>query len=243
MQVSKINYTNNKTTFTSYNNPIKSFDIPSPKGMLHFYEINSKHQAKNSFCKALAEFFLENFATTSSHPYWKLLISDKKTDLFYDRVKDDAKRYKKFLKSKDSTVLVAKDKAKHIVAAIFTKSLNETPTVKDADTLYIDSIAVNPEYRGKGIGETLINKILSSAAERFSDVFLVAYKESVPFYKKLGFQTLDYYKKPNAQYLISELAKDRLDYPEYAEFMEKPLLKECPIDWCSRIEYRNIPKW
>ena len=240
MQITRTNY-NTRPSFTSYNNPIKSFDLYTPKGKLHFYEINSRHQPNNGFCRKLAEFFIEIFANTSSHPYWGT-ITNTKGVAFIDRVADEAKRIKKVMRSKDSTVLLAKDKAKNIVAAIFSKSLNESPLVKDSDTLYIDAIAVNPEYRGSSIGKIMMTKVLESSARRFSDAFLVSYRESVPFYKKLGFQALDYYKNPNSQFLISEMAKERLDYPEYAEFMELPLLKPCYMDWCSRIERRSMMK-
>lgn len=238
MQINKTNSIN----FTSYNNPIRSFDVKTKAGVLHFCEINYKHPPKNAFYKKLAGFFLDNFANTSSHPFWEKFrkpFLDKQ--VYNDYIDIDVKNYKKALYNKNTTILLAKDAEKNIVAAMFARPLKETQTVRDSQTLYIDSIAVAPKYRGNNVGARILEKLLLSAQKRFTDAFLVSYKESVPFYEKMGFKHLRW-SNPKHQYVIYEMAKERQDYPDYAEFMYKKLNNSEFIPWYSRIQRRNIPK-
>ncbi len=238
----RIDNQKNTVQFSSYYNPIKPFDIKTSAGLLHFSEVNYKHPPKNTFYRKLAEFFLDNFANTSSHPFWekcrKPLVD---TSVYDEYINYDIETYKKAIKNKNTTILLAKDSSKNIVAAIFAKILRESPTVRDYQTLYVDSIAVSPKYRGNNVGESILNKVLESSKKRFSDVFLVSYKESIPFYKKQGFKSL-IYSNPNHQYVIEEMAKERADYPEYADFMYKSLNNTEQIPWYLRIQRRNIPK-
>lgn len=235
------NYSN--LNFTSLRNPIKPFDVKTSNGVLHFSEINYKHLPKNSFYKKLGMFFLENFANTSSHPFWAKCRKPTLDEAVYnDYIKGMAKRYKSSINNPYTTIMLAKDKSKNIVAAIFARPLRETSKIKDSETLYVDSIAVNPEYRGANVGAELLNRVINSSKERFTDVFLEAYKESQPFYEKLGFRALNPYGKESERFLIEELAKERKDYPQFAEFMTKKLQYTGQFDWLDRIKFRNIPK-
>lgn len=232
----------NTVTFSSYYNPIKSFKVRTSSGILHFSEVNYQHPPKNTFYKNLAEFFLDNFANTSSHPFWEKCrkpLTDR--SVYDDYVNYNIATYKKAIKNKNTTILLAKDSSKNIVAAVFAKILRESPTVRDFKTLYIDSIAVSPKYRGNNVGESILNKVLESSKNRFTDVFLVSYKESVPFYKKLGFESLSF-SNPKHKFVILEMAKERIDYPEYADFMYKSLNNSEVIPWYTRIQRNNIPK-
>ncbi len=223
-------------------NSIRSFDVKTKAGVLHFCEINYKHPPKNAFYKKLASFFLDNFANTSAHPFWEKFrkpFLDKQ--VYNDYIDIDVRNYKKALYNKNTTILLAKDAEKNIVAAMFARPLKETQTVRDSQTLYIDSIAVAPKYRGNNVGARILEKVLLSAQKRFTDAFLVSYKESVPFYEKLGFKHLRW-SNPKHQYVIYEMAKERQDYPDYAEFMYKKLNNSEFIPWYSRIQRRNIPK-
>ena len=190
----------------------------------------------------MASFFLDNFANTSAHPFWEKFrkpFLDKQ--VYNDYIDIDVRNYKKALYNKNTTILLAKDAEKNIVAAMFARPLKETQTVRDSQTLYIDSIAVAPKYRGNNVGARILEKVLLSAQKRFTDAFLVSYKESVPFYEKLGFKHLRW-SNPKHQYVIYEMAKERQDYPDYAEFMYKKLNNSEFIPWYSRIQRRNIPK-
>lgn len=156
-------------------------------------------------------------------------------------IKLDVLNYKKSLHNKNTTILLAKDSSKNIAAALYARPLSETPVIRDYKTLYVDSIAVAPKYRGNNVGAQILEKLLNASKDRFTDVFLVSYRESQPFYEKLGFHPLNW-RDPSQQFVISEMAKERLDYPQYSEFMTKSLNQTEPIPWYTRIVRRNIPK-
>lgn len=71
------------------------------------------------------------------------------------------------------------------------------------DALYIESLAVLPAYRGKGVGSKLLEWIIKQTKERFvHEIALhvhVDNKEAIEWYKKKGFQqqevVKDYYKQ------------------------------------------------
>ncbi|MDE6138436.1 MAG: GNAT family N-acetyltransferase, partial [Candidatus Gastranaerophilales bacterium] len=102
--------------------------------------------------------------------------------------------------------------------------------------------AVAPEYRGFNVGYELLNRLIEKSRKRFTDVFLVSYKETQPFYEKLGFRPMSLYKNDSERFVIEEMAKERIDYPQFAEFMTKFIHDKDCFDWCSRIQFRNIPK-
>lgn len=113
--------------------------------------------------------------------------------------------------------------------------------LRDKDTLYIDGLAISPEYRGMDVGKKLLTKVLDSSRQRFSDVFLVAYKESSPFYEKLKFEKMN----PNdsaQKYAIKKLADERIDYPQYADFMQRNFNPKCTERWYERIDKNYINK-
>jgi predicted N-acetyltransferase YhbS len=237
MQISKTN----NLTFTSYSNPIKPFNIKTGLGTVSVHEVNYKHQPDNSFLRKLAAFFLDNFAQTSSHPYWKEYRKPHQNQFKYDSyIEDEIKHIKNALNSKDTTILVAKDKEKNIIGAIYTKKLHEGKHVVDSNTLYVDSLAVDKKYRGNEIGANLLKSVLYTSRKRFSDAFLIAYREAIPFYYKLGFKSLGF-KKPQEHYVISELAKNSDDYPAFVDYLTLKLNNRIPVDWCSRVVRRNIP--
>lgn len=230
-------------TFTSLRIPIKPFDVKTSNGVLHFSEVNYKHLPKNNFYKRLAEFFLDNFANTSGHPFWtKCRKPTIDEEVYNEYITDMVKKYKSSIHNSNTTIMLAKDKAKNIVAAIFARPLHETAKIKDSGTLYIDSIAVAPEYRGANVGYELLSRLIEKSKDQFTDVFLVAYKESQPFYEKLGFRPMNLYRNDSERFVIEEMAKERKDYPQFAEFMTKFIYEKGCFDWCSRINFRNIPK-
>lgn len=238
MQINKTN----SISFSSYNNPIRPFDVKTSAGMLHFHEVNYKYPPKNKFYKKLAAFFLDNFANTSSHPFWEKCRKPTLDNSVYDEsISSNVLKYKRFLRDKNTTILFAKDSSKDIAAAIFAVRLRETPTIRDPQTLYIDSVAVAPKYRGNNVGAHMLGKVLKAYEKNFTDAFLVSYKESVPFYEKMGFKPLNWNNSKH-KFVILEMAKERLDYPQYAEFMTKSLNRFEPIPWYTRIFRRNIPK-
>ena len=77
---------------------------------------------------------------------------------------------------------------------------------------------INPELRKNGYGRILMEKLCEYAKEKgYSGVELSAVETAVGFYKKQGFSDIK-----NEEF-ITNLAEDRLDYPEYASFLSKKL--------------------
>ena len=79
-----------------------------------------------------------------------------------------------------------------------------------------------------------MNKVINSSKYRFEDSFLVAYNESVPFYKRMGFKITA--GTPQNSKTIKEVASERIDYPEYAQFMEKSLSDNPAQEWYKRAD-------
>ncbi len=216
---------NSQIRFTSVNHPVKPFLIQTNDNVIKFKEWDYDKLPKKSALKEIAKFFLDNFANQSSHPFWKTCRKGTPTFIkstYNNYVNFLVLNYKEQLKNPDTTLMLGRDKNGKISAAILAEPLNLTPIVKDNKTLYIDSIAVDKNYRGNHIGKRLINDVVKSINERYTDVFLVAYNESVPFYKKLGFVSLNnkYYAQRK---IIDSLSEERKDYPEYASFLTKPI--------------------
>jgi ribosomal protein S18 acetylase RimI-like enzyme len=238
MQVSK----SNNLTFTSFANPIKPYKLKTEWGYVDVREINYIHRPDKAFLKKLASFFLDNFAQTSNHPYLQVFRGPNRNSAIYDSyIKNEAKYMNNALNSKDTTILVAKDKSKNIVGAIYAKKLHEGQKVVDCNTLYVDSLAVDSKYRGQGLGASILKSVLESSKNRFTDAFLTAYREAIPFYYKLGFKSLGY-KKPDEYFVITEMSKNTDEYPIFVDYLTTKLNKKSVEDWCSRIVKRNHSK-
>ncbi|MFD2617218.1 GNAT family N-acetyltransferase [Terrilactibacillus laevilacticus] len=66
--------------------------------------------------------------------------------------------------------------------------------------VYFHYVLIHPSYQHQGIGKKLINMMLEVYRD-FPTKILVSYPESIPFYKKLGFEI----KEGSAPMVISEL--------------------------------------
>ena len=77
----KIEY-NNITNFKSLNNPIKPFKIKTKHGNILFNEIKFNQNISPKLLQEIGNFFLDNFAVQSSHPFWKKC---RKGDIEYDK--------------------------------------------------------------------------------------------------------------------------------------------------------------
>lgn len=233
----KINNNNNNISFSSLRCPVKPFKIKTQKGCLYCSEIDYKKNYDDDFYKNIGEFYLDIFANTSSHPFWEKCRKpniDKRT--YRNYVESEIEGYKKRFKDDDTTVLFVKDKKGKIVGGIYARVLDINNVLKDDKTLYIDSLAITPEYQKQNIGKVLLGKILKASKDRFSEVFLVAYKEAEKFYKKFKFAKMNK-DDPNQVFAISELARERIDYPDYAVFMQRDLGKKSSDKWYDRIKH------
>ncbi len=229
----------NNLSFTSLQNPIKPFKIRTSKGTLFCSEIDYTKKQDDDFYKGFVKYFLDIFAHTSSHPFWEKCREPNLNKWTYKRyVKSTSKELKNFLQDKDTTLLTVKDKNDNLVGAIYTRKLDLSKKIRDDDTLYVDSIAISPEYRGFSIGKKILKKVLNNSKKRFKEVFLVAYKESEKFYEKLGFTNLE--NTTAGTYIYKQLKKVRIDYPQYVSFWEKQTGKIIPQPrWFDRIENKK----
>jgi len=231
----QINSVNPNISYTSRNCPIKPFKIKTSQGILECRELDYNKSYTNTFLGGIGQFFLDIFANTSSHPFWKKCRKPTMDKAVYDSyIADNIKDYRQALKDPDTTFLIARNKWGSIKAAIYSRSLDIDGKIKEPLTLYIDSIAVNKNLRGANIGKKLMDSVIEASKNNFEDVFLVAYKEAVPFYEKMGFkQTQGDVNKNRA---LKELVKERIDYPDYAEFLEQKLSDVSGTKWFERAD-------
>lgn len=233
--IMRIETNHNSVAFKSLRTPVKPFVIDSSKGNLYCYEAD--YSINNDiFFKNIAKFFLDIFANTSSHPFWKNCRGETINKRIYSSyINSSILKYKKSFKDYDTTLLLVENANNKLIGAAYTRPLHFNHVLKDDNTLYIDSLAISPQYRKQGIGENILSKILRASDQHFSEAFLVAYKEAVPFYEKLNFTKMNA-KDPKQQFAISELIRERIDYPDYADFMQKDLGKKLENKWYDRIK-------
>ncbi len=55
------------------------------------------------------------------------------------------------------------------------------------ETGHIGRMAILPEHRGKGFGQTILRHLITEAAEHYDELKLSAQEHAIPFYRKQGF--------------------------------------------------------
>ena len=229
-----MNINNTSLTFSSAANPIKPFVIMTKHGKLNISEVSARDKKRKFFFYNLAKFFLKNFASSTKDPALEF-IKHKKTDYYEKSIKEYTQYYKAKVNNnnKDMTLLLVKDKRNKIQGACLSYGYDIFDGTADS-VCYIDSIAINPIYRGFNIGKILIEKTLYSAKNKFSDSFLTGDKSAFEFYKKLGFVPLN--KNNSKQKIIIDYLSKRLSaYPKYVELFNKPLQENTPR-WYTKID-------
>src|SRR3989338_6204728 len=110
----------------------------------------------------------------------------------YSKLDNDS--FEKVLKSKDNFVFVAEDQEKLVGFASFSVRLVVRYPKPIAE---LDEIYVSPEYRKKGVGKLLMNKVLKKAKElNCYRLFIESHydnKIAHNFYEKLGFTNYGYH--------------------------------------------------
>ena len=225
---------NTNLVFTSSANPVKPFVIRTKRGKLNVAEVTTRDLKREGFMQALTKFFCKNFASLTKDPAWKVFRTG--TAFQYEQALNDFINYygvKIRKREDDMTLLIAKDKRNKIQGACLSYGYTKIPNLNNT-VCYVDSIAVNPTYRGFNIGKVMLEKTLDSAKHQFTDAFLAGDRCAYGFYKKLGFEPLkeefEHQKK-----VIDYLSKRRSDYPKYIEFLTKPLQENSPR-WFNEIK-------
>ena len=212
----------NSSSFKSKAYPINSFTVKTKRGKLKICEVTQKDLRRENFIPNLTRFFCKNFASLTKDPAWKAF--QRKNGIHDEHILEDFIKYytaKINSNDKNMTLLLAKDKRNKIQGACLSYGCDRIPDAADI-TCYIDSIAVNPAFRGFKIGKILLEKTLESAKNKFTDAFLTGDKEAHGFYKKMEFVPLsaDDIAQKN---IIDFIEKRRSDYPKYVNLYTKAL--------------------
>ncbi|WP_044893536.1 N-acetyltransferase [Bacillus alveayuensis] len=91
--------------------------------------------------------------------------------------------------------------------------------ILDKDLAEIRSLAVDPEYKGKGIGKELVKKIITET-NRLQIENLIALTYQIEFFSKLGFHIVD------KQSLPQKMWKDCINCPKLPSCDETAMLKK-----------------
>ena len=213
---------NTQLNFQSKANPVTPFVLRTKHGRLNVAEVTARDLRREGFMENLTKFFCKNFASSTNDPAWKVFAKHNSFNYGND-LQNFIRYYASRIKYGDEnmTLLLAKDKRNKIQGACLSYGYKSVPGANDK-VCYIDSIAVNQQYRGFKLGELLINKTLESAQKVFTDAFLTGDKVACGFYEKLGFKSLD--RKDSAQNtIINYISHRRSDYPEYVDLLTRPL--------------------
>ena len=210
------------TNFKSKAYPVAPFVIKTRRGKLTVAEASNRDLKKDCFFLKLTRFFAKNFASLTNDPNWQVFKNGYGAN-YDEAIRELVRYYSAKIKAKDEnlTLLLAKDKRNKIQGACLSYGYDRMPNANDK-ACYIDSIAVNPAYRGFNVGTVLMEKTLDSAKNNFTDAFLTGDKQASGFYANLGFQALD--REDEAQRVIIDyISKRRFDYPKYIDFFNLPL--------------------
>ncbi len=241
MNIQSTNF--NSPQFTSKLNPIPPSIIKTESGKLTLKEAKPSEIENPKFLAKLSEFFSKNFASNTDDPSWlefsRMKSKDKKNfiNAFIGYLQDIFKQ-----DDGNMTLLVAKDKRNKIQGACLSYGYDIVDDAKNY-TLYVDSIAVNKNFRRVNLGKKMLQKTMDANKKNsnFTDVFLVGEKRAYGFYKKLGFSKLntsDYEQNKVASFI----AIDRADYPKYTDFLTLPLKPEQPR-WYSKVAKLIKDEW
>lgn len=215
-----------RQNFTSRLKPVKVYKVKTSRGNLTFQEPSLAEIRNNAFLRKLTKFFCDNFASKTEEPGWLAYKNGDNPHIKAAILESCFSQYKsKLLNPKgDLTLLVAKDRFNNIRGACLAFGYDDVPNAEKS-VYYIDSLAVNPRFRGHNIGKVLLNKTIQSVQNKFSDVFLVGENMALGFYKKLGFEHLN--SGVSAQKTVIDfIAQDKFSYPKYVSFLTKPLKQD-----------------
>ncbi|NIN01177.1 MAG: GNAT family N-acetyltransferase [candidate division Zixibacteria bacterium] len=121
-------------------------------------------------------------------------------DPIYARSEDGPSKFGDYVKgllgSDDSQVLVATDRGEAVAYSI-AQILKRPPVFRDIEYGFISDLGVKSEYRRKGLGEQILNKIFewfeSRRIDRIELLVLAKNEIGVSFWKKHGFEVFLYH--------------------------------------------------
>lgn len=219
---------NPNQSFKSRAYPIKSFVVSTPNGKLTISEAGRRDFRKRKFTEKLAKMLCRNYASLTNDPSWLKFNNPAFSDECNRYIRRYSRDLQKRIKMNDenTTLLLVKDKKNKLQGACFAYGFNDVPGAQD-NVCYIEALAVNKPYRGFNIGRILVEKVLDSAKNRFTDTFLAGELLAKGFYKKLGFKPLSE-NNYDQKTVIDYISRQRCDYPKYVDFLTKPLQEDKP---------------
>ena len=118
-------------------------------------------------------------------------------------VSEDILKENLFGKRKYAEVIIAELNEKPAGQALFFHNFS---TFKGKPGIYLEDLYVKPEYRSKGVGKALLDKLIETAKERKCSriewVVLDWNKSAIDFYKKMGAEEMN-------GWLIYRLTEDK----------------------------------
>lgn len=223
------NNQNRILSFGSKNCPIDPFTVQTTKGPLFVQEMPKRDLEKTasfSFDVALNSF--------KSWEQWKNCSKGEK--VYFTKSIERLLKHNLAKKDGNSTLLIAKDTKGDVKALFDLQSFDSIDFLhsngfKDSKTAYIENCLVSAEYRSQGIGQKLIGKLLKTADNHFTDIFLCAENPAVNFYKRSGFSTLDT-SNPAIKKISDFILSARIDRDDIT-LMSKSLNQADP--WWARM--------
>ena len=220
---------NTHTSFTSRNCPIKPFMVESKSGDLFVEELTSEESAQAA--RFQIQFYEREF------PHFSKWIKPKDA-VEREEVFEALEYLQQIMLNKpegNSTVLVGRDSQQKIKAMFALGDFDEFAWAKeklvDKQTAYVSNCLVEADYRGQGVGEKMLEKLLKTADGKFTDIFLEANYKAVDFYKRAGFKPLDL-KIPELREISAYIMANRSD-SESLTLMSKSL--DPTNHWWKRI--------
>lgn len=176
-----------RTSFGSKNIPVEPFEINTKQGKLYIHELTSDDIVKSG--RFSFKCGLESFQD------WRESYAKRSPKRKRKWIKNMIRNHRNILKREDgnSTILVGKDQKGRIKVLFSLLSFDETEDigVKDLKTGYVEECMIDSRYRNQGLGKILLSKLLETAHEHFTDIFLAADNKAVNFYSREGFENLD----------------------------------------------------
>lgn len=222
----EINYTPKAIQFTSKANPIKAFTIKTKSGPVRVYEPSDNELHSKGLLHSVIDLFCRNFTKDTNDPGW-LRFQDPKFSFEFDILRrnfllDTQARIKR--DDGHLTLLVAKDKNNKLCGACLSYGFDCIPSAMKT-AMYVDSIAVEKDFRGNGVAKIMLQKSIEAEKNHFTDVFLLGEKLAEGFYRKLGFKQMNS-KSKNQNEIIAWMKLERFDFPKYVSLLTKPLQKQ-----------------
>lgn len=229
-----INKTTYKPSFHSRNFPVNSFKIVTKKGELLVNELKLGVNVDSSLKGEIADFFNGNLYTDNPVMAFFVKLANR------SRLKKDIERLISSDKG-NSTILVARDCKNKIHAAIMTNEFQCINNIRDTKTCLLDALAVSLDYRKHKVGNLLMEKCMEPMQNAYTDIFVYAKNSAVPFYKKLGFESLETGVKNHDKVVDLFMQSNGGDYADYVTHMHKGIGSDIN-GWCNRILSKNKRK-